>query len=107
MSGGKIEAYIGFSIKSGKIAIGSGAISAQKGGVELIILDAGAAKNTRKLAFKFKNRFNCPLVVCKAGFEKAVNREGAKIAAIKDKSLSEAILNNLDGNYEKAVSDEI
>ncbi|MDE6667383.1 MAG: hypothetical protein K2K38_03420 [Clostridia bacterium] len=96
----KIETYIGFCIKSGKISLGSGAISTLKGGVKLLILDGTAAKNSKRLALKFKNRFNCPLIICKSGFEQVVNREGAKLAAILDEELSKAILQNLDVNYE-------
>lgn len=96
----KVETYVGFCIKSGKISIGSGAISTLKGGVKLLVLDGTAAKNSLRLALKFKNRFDCPLIVCKSGFSRVVNRDGAKIAAIKDAELSAAILRNLDDNYE-------
>ncbi len=96
----KVETYIGFCIKSGKISIGSGAISTLKGGVKLLILDGTAAKNSKRLALKFKTRFDCPLVVCKSDFSRVVNRDAAKIAAIKDNELSAAILKNLDDNYE-------
>ena len=100
MANSKIETYIGFCIKSGKISLGSGAIDTLKNGVKLLILDGTAAKNSQRLALKFKNRFNCPLIICKSGFECIVNREGAKLAAIRDEELSKAILQNLDGNYE-------
>ena len=100
MANSKIETYIGFCIKSGKISLGSGAISTLKNGVKLLILDGTAANNSKRLALKFKNRFNCPLIICKAGFERIVNREGAKLAAIRDEELSKAILQNLDGNFE-------
>lgn len=96
----KIEAYIGFCIRSGAISLGSGAISALRGGVHLIIMDGGSAKNSQRLALKFKNRFSCPLVICKTGFEDAVNKAGCKIAAVKNKELAKAILNCLDDNYE-------
>ena len=100
MAKSKIETYIGFCIRAGKISLGSGAISTLKGGVYLIILDGTAAHNSKRLALKFKNRFNCPLLVCKEGFEKAVNREGCKIAAIRDENLANAILNENDANYQ-------
>ena len=100
MANSKIETYIGFCIKSGKISVGSGAIDTLKGGVKLLVLDGTSAKNSVRLALKFKNRFNCPLLLCKAGFERIVNREGAKIAAIRDEELSKAILQNLDDNFE-------
>ena len=100
MANSKIETYIGFCIRAGKISVGSGAISTLKGGVKLLILDGTAAKNSMRLALKFKNRFNCPLIICKTGFGRVVNREGAKLAAIRDEELSKAILQNLDQNFE-------
>ena len=100
MAKGKVETFIGFSIKSGKISLGSGAISTLRGGVYLLIMDGGSAKNSVRLALKFRRRFNCPLIVCKSGFEDAVNKPGCKIAAIKDKGFAKAILEIIDGNYE-------
>lgn len=100
MAKSKIETYIGFCVKSREIAIGSGAVSTLRGGVRLIILDGTAAKNSKRLALKFKNRFSCPLIICKSGFEDAVNKSGAKLAAVLNKELAKAILNNLDDNYE-------
>ncbi len=100
MSSGKIETYLGFCIKSGNITLGSGAISTLRGGVHLLIVDGNSAKNSKRLALKFKNRFNCPLLICKSGFEKAVNREGCKLAAVKEENLAKAILQTKDENYE-------
>lgn len=100
MAGSKIETFIGFCIKSGKISLGSGAISVLRGKVYLIIVDGRSAKNSRRLALKFKNRFSCPLLVCKEGFERAVNKEGCKIAAIRDENLAKAILDNADDSFE-------
>ncbi len=100
MAESKVETFIGFSIKSGKISLGSGAISVLRGKVYLIIVDGKSAKNSRRLAIKYKNRFNCPLIICKDGFERAVNKAGCKIAAIRDENLAKAILESLDDNYE-------
>lgn len=99
MAKGRIETFIGFSIKSGKIALGSGAIGTLRGGVFLIILDGTAAKNSVRLALKFKNRFSCPLLICEQGFEEAVNKVGCKIAAIRDRELAGAILGSKQSNY--------
>lgn len=96
----KINTYIGFCIKSRKIALGSGAIDALRGGVYLLIVDDGAANNTKKLALKFQNRFQCPLLICKSGFEEAVNRAGCKIAAVRDGELAKAIVQSKEDNYE-------
>lgn len=99
MAKSKIDTFIGFCIKSRKISLGSGAISALRGGVYLIIMDGTSAKNSVRLAQKFKNRFSCPLLICEKGFEDVVNKVGCKLAAVCDKQLAKAILECDDENY--------
>lgn len=96
----KVEAYLGFCLRARKIALGSGTIDTLKKGVFLIIVCSTASENTFKLAIKYKNRFSCPLMVCKTGLENAVHKNGCKLAAVRDGSLANAILNNADGDYE-------
>ena len=96
----KIETYIGFCIKSGRLTRGAGAVETLKNGVYLIIVAADASDNTKKLAVKYKNRLLCPLIVCKSGFDSVVNKPGCKMAAVRDKQLAKAILDNLDDNFE-------
>ena len=107
MAKSKIETYIGFCIKSRKIALGSGAISVLKGGVYLIILDGTAAKNSKRLALKFKNRFSCPLLICKSGFDEIVNKPFCKLAAICDKNLAQAIKDCEESNFELYVEEGV
>lgn len=99
MASGKVETYIGFCIRSGKITRGSGAIETLKGGVYLIIADKNCAKNSKRLAMKFRRRFSCPLMIID-GFERAVNKENCKIAAIRDMSLAAAIIGCADVEHE-------
>ena len=96
----RIETFIGFCIKAGKISFGSGAIDTLKSGVYLLILSGDAAKNTQKLAVKYKNRFNCPLLICKSEFETVVNKLGCKLAAVRDRQFANLIMENIDNNYE-------
>ena len=100
MAQSKVKTYIGFCIKARKIALGAGAIEALKGGVYLLILDGSAAKNSQRLALKYKNRFSCPLLVCKDGFEEVVNKPDCKLAAVRDKNLADAILKSGDSSFE-------
>lgn len=94
----KAETYIGFAIKAGKLIRGSGAVENIKKTVYLIIADFNASDNTKKLIIKYKNRFSCPLMYFKEGFEKAVNRAGCKVAAVLDENLARAILDNRGDN---------
>lgn len=100
MAKDKVESYLGFCLRSRRIALGSGAIDCLRGGVHLIIVCSSAADNTFKKALKFKNRFSCPLMICKCGLERAVNKQGCKIAAVKDYNLAKAILANVCEEYE-------
>ncbi len=97
---GKVESYLGFCLRARKIALGSGSVDVLKKGVYLIIVCSTASENTFKLAIKYKNRFSCPLIVCKAGLENAVHKAGCKIAAIRDGELARAIIANTDNDYE-------
>ncbi len=96
---GKVESYLGFCLRSREIALGTGSVEVQKKGVFLIIVCSSASENLFKLAIKFKNRFSCPLMICNSGLEKAVHREGCKIAAVKNKELAGAICANADQDY--------
>ncbi len=100
MGRSRIETFIGFCIKARKITLGSGAIDTLKRDVYALIVSDDASENTKKLALKYKNRFACPLIICKSEFEVIVNKVGCKIAAIRDRRLAEAILESVDNNYE-------
>lgn len=100
MAKNKVETYIGFCVKARKILLGSGVVDTAKSGVFLILVCSTASENTFKLALKYKNRFSCPLVICKCGLENAVNKPNCKIAAIKDESLAHAIVENVCDEYE-------
>lgn len=100
MAKDRVNTFIGFCVRARKICLGSGAIDTQRGGVYLIIVCSSAGKNTFRLALKYKNRFSCPLMICKIGLENAVNKPNCKIAAIKDKNLAEAIIADACEEYE-------
>lgn len=97
---GKVESYIGFCLRARKIALGAGSIDILNKGVYLIIVCSTASENTFKLALKYKNRFNCPLVVCRTGLENAVRKPSCKLAAIRDYQLADAIVKNVGEDYE-------
>ena len=99
----KLQTYIGFCKRARKITYGSFAIGALKDGVYLLILDGTAAQNSVRYALKYKNKFNCPLLVCKSRFGEIANRPECKLAAIRDKNLAAAIINCNDDDCELYV----
>ncbi|MBE7088301.1 MAG: hypothetical protein E7370_02085 [Clostridiales bacterium] len=96
----KVQTYLGFCIKARKVAYGATAVELLKREVHLILVCSSAAQNTFKLAIKYKNKFNCPLIVCKNGLENALNKPNLKLAAIRDAELAGAIVKNADDNFE-------
>ena len=91
MDAKKIESYLGFAIKAGKLVMGLNSIETLKKGVFCMLLDEGAQKNSQKQARKLAVRLSCPLVIIK-DLGALVKREGCKVVAIKDSSLAGAIL---------------
>lgn len=96
----KVLAYIGFCFKANKIILGSSTISVFKGHIYLLILDGKAEKNSKRYAIKFKNKFNCPLLICKDNFEEVCKKPLCRLVAITDKNLADAILNSGEVGYQ-------
>ncbi len=87
----KVHAYLGFCLRAGKLTCGVNAVATLKKGVFLLIMDGGTAKNSRKEIAKLHVKLGCPLVVAE-GLEELVGKANCKLAAVRDKSLAEAIL---------------
>lgn len=100
MAKNKVETFLGFCVRARKIAIGAGSIDCLKKDVYLIVVCSTGSENCFKLALKYKNRFSCPLMICKCGLENVLHRAGCKLAAIKDEGLAKAILANACEEYE-------
>ena len=93
MEKNKVETYLGFCIRSGKIIFGTEMISRQKKGVKLLISDGGMGANSFKIMVKAKDVLSCPLLQTAAGaLGELTHRPSVKAVAIKDEHLASAIL---------------
>lgn len=96
MEKNKIETYLGFCIRSGKIIFGTEMISRQKKGVKLLISDGGMGANSFKIMAKAKETLACPLLITDKGLlGELVHRPAVKAVAIKDEHLASAILSTV------------
>ena len=86
----KIEAYLGFARRAGKLTLGVNAIGTLKRGVHLLLLDGSMAQNSRKEMMKYGAQFACPLLEAK-DLGVLVKKQGCKAAAVRDISLAKAI----------------
>ncbi len=100
MQRSKVETYIGFCRKAGKLTCGFNAIAQQKKEVYLLLLCGTASENAVKDALKLKERFGCELLLSsQIPLEETVGKVNCKIAAVRDRELAKAILNNTDDNF--------
>ncbi len=87
----KVETYLGFCLRAGKLTLGVNAAATVKKGVYLLVMDEFTAPNSKKEIEKLQRKFACPLIVAE-GLETLVGKPNCKLAAVRDKNLAEAIL---------------
>ena len=99
MDKSKAETFIGFAMRTGNFRIGANAAATLKR-ANLMIVCSSASENTKKEAEKLAKKFKCPLIEPTVKtLEEITHRENAKVMAIADKSLSAAILDNLEKEF--------
>ena len=93
--------FIGFALKSRGIILGANSVYAEKKRKYLLLLCQSAAKNTAKDFIAYAARQSIPAIkTCGVLLEDIVNKSNCKVAAITDRHLAEAVLNNLSDNFE-------
>lgn len=94
----KIQTYLGFCIRAGKIAFGVDNAEKQKKGVFLLLADEGLGASSFKTIVKLKEKFACPTLILEGGLlAELVHRPAVKAAAVKDENLAAAILATSEG----------
>lgn len=91
----KAETFIGFSLKARALTTGTDAVTRLKKAY-LILLCSSASENTAKAAKKTASRLNCPLMLCYKPLEEVCNKLNCKMAAVTDKNLAAALIDNGD-----------
>ena len=95
----KAATFIGFAVKARKLRTGLNTVGTLKRAY-LILLCRSASANTLDEAIKFKKKYNCKLIksIC-ADLCDYIYTDNVKIAAVTDKSLADAILNNKENDF--------
>ncbi len=97
MEKSKIETYLGFCIRAGKIIFGTEMISRQKKKIKLLIFDGGMGANSLKIMIKAQETHACPLLTTETGaLGEFVHKPAVKAVAVTDESLASAILSVVD-----------
>ena len=93
MEKNKIETYLGFCIRAGKIIFGVELIERQKKGVKLLMADGAIGKNSFKPTVQAHEKFGCPLLITAENELGALlHRPAVKAIAITDENLAAAIV---------------
>lgn len=86
----KIETYLGFARRAGKLTLGVQAAGTVRRDAYLLVADESVAANNRKEIEKLQKKFGCPLVYVR-NLEDMTGKANCKLALVRDKSLAEAI----------------
>ncbi len=105
MEKSKIESYLGFSVRAGKIVYGVEMISRKTKGVKLLIIDGNIGANSLKEMVKAQTVLRCPLLQTEKGLlGEWLHKPAVKAVALTDESLSKAILAAMDEEKMKLYS---
>ena len=93
MEKNKIETYLGFCVRAGKIIFGVEMIERQKKGVKLLMADGAIGKNSFKPTVQAHEKFGCPLLITAENeLGSLLHRPAVKAIAITDENLAAAIV---------------
>ena len=93
MEKSKCETFIGFAIRAKKCKIGTNACATLKR-AKIMLVCFSASENTLKEAEKLAHKFQCPLYKTKTKtLAEFTHKENAKVMAVTDAALSQAIIN--------------
>ena len=90
MQRSKIESYLGFARRAGKLTLGVHAASTLRH-ADLLVADESVAPNNRKEIEKLHEKLACRLIYVQ-NLETIVNKAQCKLAAVRDKNLAESII---------------
>ena len=94
-------------MRAGKFKIGTNAVATLKKAY-LVIVCNSASENTKKEAEKLARKFGCPLIESKnKSLEQITHRENAKVMAISDKQLSDAVLSNSEEDFTQRIQEKL
>jgi hypothetical protein len=95
----KVETFIGFAVRANKYRTGMNSVETLKR-ANLVLVCSTASENTKKQAVKIAKKYHAKiLVTIENPLSFYTHKDSAKIMAITDKALAEAILNNSENEF--------
>lgn len=95
----KIETYLGFCTKAGKITFGLDRMEQLKRSPYLLLADKTLSENSMRKATELAEKFHCPLLVCEGvSLGEILHKPACKAAAVSENNLAAAILSVAKNN---------
>ena len=89
---GKIENYLGFAIKAGKLLYGIDNVEASKKRKYLLIICKTASENLVKSAYRYAEKNNIPIIQAERVLEEMIYKSNCKLIAVQDSNLAKAMI---------------
>ena len=90
----KIETYLGFCVRAGKLVYGVDDIESKRKGIFLLVFDETLGENSLKALLQAQQKFSCPLMIADKEILGAyLHKPAVKATAITDYHLATAIVN--------------
>ncbi|MDY6367447.1 MAG: hypothetical protein SPL13_02905 [Clostridia bacterium] len=103
MEKSKGETFVGFTVRAKKCKIGVNACNTLRG-AKLVIVCKTSGESTLNDAKKLAKKFKCPIIqTVKKPLEEIVFKDNAKVMAVTDAALADAVKSNLGDDFIEIV----
>ena len=93
MAKSKVETYLGFCVRAGKVVYGVDNVEKARKGIYLLLVDEMLGANSLKVVKNAQEKLACPLLIVEKGvLSEYLHRPAVKTVAIKEKNLAAAIM---------------
>ena len=90
---GRIESYLGFAVRSGKIVYGMDNIETSRR--RLYALGPDASVNLAERAERYAARRNVPLIKAEKPLEELIRKPNCKLVALLDANMAKAVISSV------------
>lgn len=101
---GNIDAYIGFSIKSGKVLLGYDALEIKPYKAKIVLFSDDLSQNSVDKVINLKSKYDFKLYRIKNEYFKGfIKKDNCKLIALTDGELSKAVEQNIDNIFAEVL----
>ena len=92
---GRIESYLGFAVRSGKIVYGMDNIETSRRRLYALVLGPDASVNLAERAERYAARRTVPLIKAEKPLEELIRKPNCKLVALLDANMAKAVISSV------------